>query len=64
MIFLFGYLIKKECSLIIKTLITRSRLQLNAVAHQTNIKTTAIYLHVSSAHKAKIPNPLDTLDDS
>ena len=35
MIFLFGYLIKKECSLIIKTLITRSRLQLNAVAHQT-----------------------------
>ena len=29
-----------------------------------DIKTTAIYLHVSSAHKAKIPNPLDTLDDS
>lgn len=27
-----------------------------------DIKTTAIYLHVSSAHKAKIPNPLDSLD--
>lgn len=29
-----------------------------------DIKTTTIYLHVSSAHKAKIPNPLDMLDDS
>lgn len=29
-----------------------------------DIKTTSIYLHVTSAHKAKIPNPLDTLDDS
>lgn len=29
----------------------------------TDIKTTAIYLHVSNAHKAKIPNPLDCLDD-
>lgn len=29
-----------------------------------DIKFTAIYLHVSSAHKAKIPNLLDTLDDS
>ncbi|WP_419556082.1 tyrosine-type recombinase/integrase, partial [Phocaeicola sp.] len=29
-----------------------------------DIKTTTIYLHVSSAHKAKIPNPLDTLDNS
>ena len=28
-----------------------------------DIKTTSIYLHVSSAHKAKIPNPLDTLDN-
>ena len=28
-----------------------------------DIKTTTIYLHVSSAHKAKIPNPLDTLDN-
>lgn len=28
-----------------------------------DIKTTAIYLHVSNAHKAKIPNPLDYLDD-
>lgn len=28
-----------------------------------DIKTTTIYLHVSSAHKAKIPNPLDSLDD-
>lgn len=27
-----------------------------------DIKTTAIYLHVSNAHKAKIPNPLDYLD--
>ena len=24
---------------------------------------TAIYLRVSNAHKAKIPNPLDYLDD-
>lgn len=29
-----------------------------------DIKTTTIYLHVSSTHKAKIPNPLDTLDNS
>lgn len=29
-----------------------------------DIKTTTIYLHVSSAHKAQIPNPLDMLDDS
>lgn len=29
-----------------------------------DIKTTAIYLHTSNAHKAKIPNPLDTLDNS
>ena len=29
-----------------------------------DIKTSAIYLHVSSVHKAKIPNPPDTLDDS
>ena len=29
----------------------------------TDIKTTAIYLHVSNAYKAKIPNPLDCLDD-
>ena len=29
-----------------------------------DIKTTSIYLHVSSAHKSSIPNPLDTLDDS
>ena len=29
-----------------------------------DIKTTTIYLHVSSAHKAGIPNPLDSLDDS
>ena len=29
-----------------------------------DIKTTAIYLHTSNAHKAKIPNPLDSLDDS
>ena len=28
-----------------------------------DIKTTAIYLHVSNAHKAQIPNPLDYLDD-
>lgn len=28
-----------------------------------DIKTTSIYLHVSNAHKAKIPNPLDSLDD-
>ncbi|MBD9167032.1 MAG: recombinase, partial [Parabacteroides johnsonii] len=28
-----------------------------------DIKTTAIYLHVSNAHKAKTPNPLDYLDD-
>ena len=29
-----------------------------------DIKTTTIYLHVTSEHKAKIPNPLDMLDDS
>lgn len=29
-----------------------------------DIKTTTIYLHVSSAYKAQIPNPLDSLDDS
>ena len=29
-----------------------------------DIKTTAIYLHTSNEHKAKIPNPLDSLDDS
>ena len=29
-----------------------------------DIKTSAIYLHVSSAHKAKIPNTPNTLDDS
>lgn len=29
-----------------------------------DIKTTTIYLHVSSAHKSQIPNPLDSLDDS
>ena len=29
-----------------------------------DIKTTAIYLHTSNAYKAKIPNPLDSLDDS
>ena len=29
-----------------------------------DIKTTAIYLHTSNAHKAKIPNPFDSLDDS
>ena len=28
----------------------------------TDIKTTSIYLHVTSAHKSSIPNPLDTLD--
>ena len=28
------------------------------------IKTTSIYLHVTSAHKSSIPNPLDSLDDS
>ena len=27
-------------------------------------KTTSIYLHVTSAHKSSIPNPLDSLDDS
>ena len=27
-----------------------------------DIKTTSIYLHVTSAHKSSIPNPLDTLD--
>lgn len=29
-----------------------------------DIKTTNIYLHVTSAHKSSIPNPLDALDDS
>lgn len=29
-----------------------------------DIKTTSIYLHVTSAHKSSILNPLDTLDDS
>lgn len=29
-----------------------------------DIKTTSIYLHVTSAHKSSIPNSLDTLDDS
>ena len=29
-----------------------------------DIKTTSIYLHVTSAHKSCIPNPLDSLDDS
>lgn len=29
-----------------------------------DIKTTSIYLHVTSAHKSSIPNPLDSLDDS
>ncbi len=29
-----------------------------------DIKTTSIYLHVTSSHKSSIPNPLDTLDDS
>ena len=29
-----------------------------------DIKTTSIYLHVTSAHKSSIPNPFDTLDDS
>lgn len=28
-----------------------------------DIRTTSIYLHVSNAYKAKIPNPLDSLDD-
>lgn len=27
-----------------------------------SIKTTSIYLHVSNAHKAKVPNPLDSFD--
>ena len=29
-----------------------------------DIETTSIYLHVTSAHKSSIPNPLDSLDDS
>ena len=29
-----------------------------------DIKTTSIYLHVTSIHKSSIPNPLDSLDDS
>ena len=29
-----------------------------------DIKTTSIYLHVTSAHKSSIPNPLDSLDNS
>ena len=29
-----------------------------------DIKTTSIYLHVTSAHKSSILNPLDSLDDS
>lgn len=29
-----------------------------------DIKTTSIYLHVTSTHKSSIPNPLDSLDDS
>ena len=29
-----------------------------------DIKTTAIYLHVTREHKAQIPNPLDMPDDS
>ena len=29
-----------------------------------DIKTTSIYLQVTSAHKSSIPNPLDSLDDS
>ena len=29
-----------------------------------DIKTTLIYLHVTSAHKSSISNPLDSLDDS
>ncbi len=29
-----------------------------------DIKTTSIYLHVTSAHKSSIPNSLDSLDDS
>lgn len=29
-----------------------------------DIKTTSIYLHVTSAHKSSIPNPLDSLYDS
>lgn len=29
-----------------------------------DIKTTSIYLHVTSAHKSSISNPLDSLDDS
>ena len=29
-----------------------------------DIKTTSIYLHVTSAHQSRIPNPLDSLDDS
>ena len=29
-----------------------------------DIKTTSIYLHVTSAHKSSIPNPLDSLDNT
>lgn len=29
-----------------------------------DIKTTVIYFHTPNTHKAKIPNPLDSLDDS
>lgn len=29
-----------------------------------DIKTTSIYLHVTSTHKSSIPNLLDSLDDS
>ncbi len=34
------------------------------VLGHNDIKTTSIYLHVTSAHKSSIPNPLDSLDDS
>lgn len=34
------------------------------LSQDNGIKTTSIYLHVTSTHKSSIPNSLDTLDDS
>ena len=59
---MYGEGISREGSLIVEQGTDLHTIQ-ELLGHN-DIKTTTIYLHVSSTHKAKIPNPLDTLDNS